>query len=356
MAIRTGVVGLRRGQGLLAVLAHHPAAEVVGICDRDADLLKAQAEAFRVPYRTQDFEAMLEWDLDLVVLATPAPLHAAQACAALEAGKHVLSEVPAVWTLEEGERLARTVERTGRKYMMAENVNWFPRTLAWKRAIEEGKLGTIFYAEAEYIHNCHGLMRNPDGSPTWRAFMPPIQYCTHSLGPLLAWTGDRCVSVCGRHTGCHLLPEFGTLDMEVGLMQTRSGAVFKVLCGFSLQREPAMHYYCLYGTKGMLESGRAEGLPDRGYFADEPASRGPAPDPVPPVERVAPPEAALGGHGDSEWFMIHDFLECILHDTPEPLDVYASLDMTLPGICAHLSAERGGVPVAVPDFRPTGAG
>jgi len=252
--------------------------------------------------------------------------------------------------------LARTVERTGRKYMMAENVNWFPRTLAWKRIIEEGKLGTIFYAEAEYIHNCHGLMRNPDGRPTWRAFMPPIQYCTHSLGPLLAWTGDRCVSVCGRHTGCHLLPEWGTLDMEVGIMQTRSGAVFKVLCGFSLQREPAMHYYCLYGTAGMLESGRAEGLPDRGYFANDPASYGPAPLQLPPVERAAPPAAALGGHGDSEWFMIHDFLECILQDTPEPLDVYASLDMTLPGICAHLSAEQGGTPVEVPDFRPASQG
>jgi hypothetical protein len=160
------------------------------------------------------------------------------------------------------------------------------------------------------------------------------------------------VAVSGRHTGCHLLPEFGTLDMEVGIMQTASGAVFKVLCGFSVQREPGMHYYCLYGTEGMLETGRAVGLPDRGYFANDPDSSGPAPDPVPPVERVAPPEARLGGHGDSEWFMVHDFLESVLHDTPEPIDVYASLDMTVPGLCAHLSAEQGGVPVAVPDYRP----
>ena len=352
MSIRVGLVGLRRGRGLLAVLSHHPAAEVIAVCDLNPETLGREAKTYDVPHRTPHFEDLLNFDLDLVVVATPPQFHVAQSCAALEAGCHVLSEVPAVETLAEGERLARTVERTGRKYMMAENVNWFPRTLAWKRALDEGRLGTIFYAEAEYIHNCHDLMRHPDGSPTWRAHMPPLHYCTHSLGPLLAWTGDRCVSVTGFHTGCHLLPEFGTLDLEVGLMQTASGAVFKVLCGFSIQREPALHYYCLYGTEGLLESGRAEGLPDCGFFASDPASRGPAPDPVPPWECAAPPEASLGGHGEAEWFMVHDFLESIRQGTPEPLDVYASLDMSLPGLCAHLSAERGGAPVEVPDFRP----
>ncbi|MDQ1300740.1 MAG: hypothetical protein QG637_660, partial [Chloroflexota bacterium] len=47
--------------------------------------------------------------------------HADQAVRALEAGKHVLSEVVAAATLDDCWRRVETVERTGRVYMLAEN-------------------------------------------------------------------------------------------------------------------------------------------------------------------------------------------------------------------------------------------
>ena len=59
-----------------------------------------------------------------------------------------------------------------------------------------------------------------------------------------------------------------------------------------------------------------------------------------------------GGHGTSEYFMVDDFVRCILDDTKPAIDVYEGLDYTAPGICAHLSAEQGGKAVEVPDFRP----
>ena len=65
----------------------------------------------------------------------------------------------------------------------------------------------------------------------------------------------------------------------------------------------------------------------------------------------APEAARLGGHGTSEWFMIEDFVRCILEDTRPRLDVYDAMDYTLPGICAHLSAEQGSEIVTVPDLR-----
>ncbi|MBI2298557.1 MAG: Gfo/Idh/MocA family oxidoreductase [Armatimonadetes bacterium] len=350
MAIKVGVAGLRRGCGPLAVLKHHPLAEVTAVADLNADTRERVGEQYDVPRRLASFDDLLDAGLDAVVIATPAPFHATQAVAALEAGLHVLSEVPAAWDLAEAEALARAAHRAKAGYMFAENVNYFDRTLAWQQFIDAGHLGTIFYGEAEYVHDCASLMRNPDGSPTWRAGMPPIQYCTHSLGPLLAWTHDRCTSATALHTGSHC-SDVGALDLEVGLFRTSSGAVFKVLCGFSLKREPGHHYYCVYGTRGMLESGRTGDSPDRGYLEDRAETIGPAPGVVPPLQRDAPPGAKLGGHGDSEWFMLDAWLRSIADGTPPPIDVDFGLDMTLPGICAHLSAELQGEPVAIPNSR-----
>ncbi len=40
--------------------------------------------------------------------------------------------------------------------------------------------------------------------------------------------------------------------------------------------------------------------------------------------------------------MFDAFIKSILDDTPPPIDIYKSLDYTLPGLCAHMSAEKGG--------------
>ena len=75
--------------------------------------------------------------------------------------------------------------------------------------------------------------------------------------------------------------------------------------------------------------------------------------PTPPVpgEGRLTTTAMAGGHGSSEWFMCEDFVRAILDDTTPAIDVFFGLDMTLPGICAHISAENGSEPVVVPDPR-----
>lgn len=347
--LKVGVAGVRRGSSLCMMFQHHPQTDLVAVCDIAPGRADAYAKEHNVPCHYEDYKEFIAHELDIVVVATPAPVHAEQSIAAMQAGKHVLSEVPAAYTLDECEQILRAVKSTGMTYMMGENCNYFPRTEAWKREVDNGRLGTIFYGEAEYIHCCMALMRDEQGNPTWRASLPPIHYCTHSLGPLMHITGDRVVSVSGLHTGSHYAPDLGSIDIEVGIMKTEQGAVFKILCGFSLCHEPGFHRYTLYGTKGFLDSQRCDWDCDKGHFPDE--APGMQRDPVDLTPREAPPEAALGGHGTSEYFMINDFVQAILTDTPPPIDIYTSLDMTAPGICAHLSAERGGERVDVPDWR-----
>ena len=199
--LKVGVVGLRRGWGLLHTFHNHRDAQVVAVCDQAAELRQKASDEFGIEAGYADFAKMLAAELDAIVVATPAPLHAGQSIAAIEAGAHVLSEVPAAWTLDECAALAATVRRTGRTYMMAENMNYFHYLQVWKERIKAGEIGDVFYAEAEYIHDCRTLMRDAAGELTWRASMPPIHYCPHSLGPVLDILDDRCMSVVGMATG-----------------------------------------------------------------------------------------------------------------------------------------------------------
>jgi predicted dehydrogenase len=223
---------------------------------------------------------------------------------------------------------------------------------AYKQIVDRGDLGEIMYAEGEYIHDLGSLAFDENGNKTWRASLPPIMYPTHDLGPILHIMEDRVVSAVGMHTGCRRRPEIGNIDMEVGLFKTAKGNVIKQLCGFSVAKEPAMHWFCLYGTKGQIESPRTPSGKHLLYVEGMPGLSSSIELPLSTSHQGAPAEAYLGGHGTSEYFMVDDFVRCILDDTKPAIDVYEGLDQTLPGICAHLSAEQGGVPVEVPDLRP----
>ncbi len=352
MKLQVGVAGLRRGGALFRVFKNRKDAEVVAVCDQDGARAEAFAREGGVGAHYDDYEKFLKHGMDAVVLATPLPLHATQGILALEAGRHVLSEVPAADSLEACGRIVQAVRRSGMKYMMAENSCYMAYLQSWKQMVADGRIGEVTYAEAEYIHNCRALMRAPDGGLTWRASMPPIFYCTHSLGPLLMLMEDRCVSATGLHTGCHVAPDLGAIDLEVGLFRTVKGRVIKILNGFSVAREPAFHYYVVYGSKGVLETGRpGDGEGTKAFFSDVPHLQGMVRLPLTTNHTGAPPEARAGGHGTTEFYMVEDFVRAIREDRTPPIDVYTAMDYSAPGLCAHLSAERGGVPVEVPDFR-----
>jgi predicted dehydrogenase len=267
----------------------------------------------------------------------------------LEAGKHVISEVPAVWSLEEAEQLLNAVRRSKSQYFFAENCCYWHFVEVWRDWVAEGELGRIIYAEAEYVHDCRRIMRDANGL-TWRATMPPIYYCTHSLGPLLKIMGGRFVSVTGLSTGVNVAPELSAIDLEVALLQHDSGAVVKLLCGFSIEREPAHHYFVVYGTQGCVEKSRFDNR-TMAHLKDSEEYRKMATTPF-TTNHPAPPEGATaGGHGTCEYFMLRDFLDALRDDHKPPIDIAQGLAMTLPGICAHRSAGQGGKMVEIPDLK-----
>lgn len=359
MSLRIGIAGLRRGGSFCGVFNARPDATVAAVCDVNQERARSFAESHSVPRWVTSFDDLLACDIDAVVVGTPAPLHAGHCTSALRAGKHVLSEVPAVYTLDEARDLARTVRETGQTYMFAENMNYMAFVQTFDRLVKDGKIGEAYYAEAEYIHDCRSLMAARDDGftpgaetgPTWRAAMRPIRYCTHSLGPVLQVLDDRIVSAVGMHTGERIGKPTGSVDMEVALFKTAKGNVIKVTCGFNVAREPSFHYFSIYGTEGVLESPRGGYQGFKAILNDIPHCTGMIDLPLSWSHPQMPPEASAGGHGTSEYFMVNDFVRAVIDGTKPAIDVHFGLDMTLPGICAVQSADQGSSAVPVPDSR-----
>ena len=108
--IKFGVVGLGRGKNVMTDILGADHVALCAICDRNpkkrADALahfEKQGEADLLCF--EDYDEMLKADIDAVYIATDAIYHVPFVIKALEAGKHVLSEIPAVNSLEEAKLL-----------------------------------------------------------------------------------------------------------------------------------------------------------------------------------------------------------------------------------------------------------
>lgn len=357
--IRIGVLGGTRGMDfVIRSLSGHPQAEVTAICEFYEPLLsrikgELDGRGMRLQYH-QDFAGMLAGDIDAVILANFANEHARYAVMALNAGKHVLSEVLPVQTMAEAVSLCEAVETSGKVYHYAENYCFFNQYFEMRRRYEAGDIGELVSAECDFINDCsfkwHLLTRGDRDH--WRNHVPSTFYCTHSIGPMLYISGSRPEYVIGMETP--LLPYMashgarsGSAAMEI--MKLENGAMAKSVNG-NLKR-PYLTRCRVIGTKGCMESD-SELL--RVYLEGERET-------VFSTEEYCPGVFHRDGRASDSWsyfehgsFCVTEFfIEAILGraDGKYGIGVYQALDMSLPGLLAYRSILRGGEPVRVPDFR-----
>jgi len=335
--LKVGILGLRRGIAHLHNFLNIDQAEVIGACDR-FEANRQQAEELLAPAGGQvvpEFEDLLAMEPDAVAIASNGKCQVEHACQAMEAGCHVLSEVPGADTEEELIRLRDTVERTGKTYMLGENSCFLDFLRYWRKWIVEGRFGPISMAEGEYLHYLPESLYAPDGSrlspteakaqgrtdckPIWRADQPPIQYLTHDLGL--------------------------RSDGQIALFHTAKGTLIRIMVTLNTRR-PGEHRYRLFGTEGSAEWFSYEDFCRR-FDRDREEREG--------WERIDIGTAALDdlsdGHGGTDIKVARYFTEAILADEPAPIDVYRGIEFALPGIIANRSAEMGGTQLAVPDLR-----
>jgi predicted dehydrogenase len=355
-----GLGGLGRGSAYGNLFNAHPRTQVSAICDINKNVLEEHRKYFGLS-NSQCFDNYDEFikraDVDIVVIGTPIPVHAEQSIKAMEAGKHVLCEVTMANNVKDCEMVVRTARKTGMKYMMAENYYYFHYIQEWRKMIKEGRLGRIFYAEAEYVHQIRDLLRDPKtGKLLWRANRPPIHYISHCLGPLLMLLNDRVVKATGSGKTNFIMSDVGVgaIDMQVAIFETAKGATIKVLRSQVAPREPPLVYYCIYGTKGFVENGRgahpyAQNV-SRGLLFIEGEDKIAREVDWYISDPSAPEEARRGGHGTSEYYLVRDFINAIETDTTPPIDAVKAADITLPGLIAHEAAMKGNIWLDVPHF------
>jgi len=136
---------------------------------------------------------------------------------------------------------------------------------------------------------------------------------------------------------------------EVAIFRTAKGRVIKFLAEFSLPR-PSHHWFVLMGTKGSIESPRGPASKHLLYVEGENMS-GWSEMAWDTKLLEGPREAWASGHGGADWHVARAFADCVIHDTPPPIDVYRAMDYTVPGICAVQSAQNDGEPADIPDLR-----
>ncbi|KAH7178688.1 hypothetical protein DER46DRAFT_655943 [Fusarium sp. MPI-SDFR-AT-0072] len=81
--------------------------------------------------------------VDLVVISTPPNNHFELTKAALEAGKHVLTEKPFVPTSAEADKLIEIAKKNGKLLIVYQNRRWDADFVTLKKTISEGTLGRI---------------------------------------------------------------------------------------------------------------------------------------------------------------------------------------------------------------------
>lgn len=124
-----------------------PGLTLHGVVSADAGKREAiAAEQHCRTYATLD-EALQDEAVDLVVLATPNSTHAAQAVAALQAGKHVLTDKVMCLDLAQCERMIAAAQRHDRLLTVFQNRRLDGDFLTLQGLIQAGELGDVRWLE-----------------------------------------------------------------------------------------------------------------------------------------------------------------------------------------------------------------
>lgn len=377
--IRISVVGLgHRALGWIHLLQRLPGYRIVSVCDPIEALLEPALAALddRTDVRatTKYEEVLADEGVDAVALCVRCREQGALAAMALEAGKHVNSEVPAAHTLEDCWRIVLAAERSGKVYQLAEQTRYWGFVDAWRQIVAEGQIGRVTFCEGQYIgyygtrvffqdplsgHRCEidELAQYPQAQPTWLQQMPPIHYLPHELSPMLKVLDDRVIEVACMSTGSpsYAHPEVSSPDIQVALMKTQKDAVLRMATGFTqpVSHARGHHWYHVMGTGGSIEWNRSGRERPKMWRADGQMHDMAEMDWR--FERTdAPAEARASGHGDADYYVHAAFRDAVLGRAPVAFDVYGAMDTAAPAILAAEAIEARQT-LSVPDFRPSAA-
>ena len=101
--------------------------------------------------------------VDFVSIATPNFTHCEIACAAMEAGFHVVCDKPMTTNMDDAAGMVDMVRKTGRVFALTHNYSGYPLMRQAREMIASGELGDIIAVRATYVQGwMHGMEPGAD--------------------------------------------------------------------------------------------------------------------------------------------------------------------------------------------------
>ncbi|WP_375174975.1 Gfo/Idh/MocA family oxidoreductase [Pseudooceanicola sp.] len=221
-----GAFGLKH----LDALAQIEEAEVTSVMGPTKAKIEGLAQDRGIPHAATTLEECLARDdVDAVILSTPTQLHAEQALACMDAGKHVLIEIPMADSLADSRAIVAKQEETGLT-AMAGQVRRFNPSHQWIRnKIDAGELKVQQMDVQTYFFRRTNT--NAKGEPrSWTDHLLWHHAC-HTVDLFQYQTGGQAVEAFGLQGPPH--PDLGiAMDMAIG-MKAADGAICTLSLSFN---------------------------------------------------------------------------------------------------------------------------
>ena len=394
--VRVGFIGLgMRGPSAVERFTHLEGVEIKAICDLHPERVeKSQAilKKAGLPEATTYTGSEEAWkelcdrpDIDLVYIATDWARHAPMMIYAMQKGKHVACEVPAVTSLQEAWDVVNTAERTQRHCMMLENCVYDFFELTTLNMAQQGLFGEVLSAKGAYIHNLEPFWKYYEGN--WRLKFNQEHrgdvYATHGLGPA-CWVlnihrGDRMEYLTSMDVPATSLPRFMKQKMGIENPIVKNGEMTQTLIKTALGKtiyiehnvtsyRPYDRMYQVIGSDGFANKYPVEGyalrpteqnlkavpnhedLKSHDFVSEATKTELMNKYQHPIQKEIAEKAKQVGGHGGMDFIMDYRLIYCLRNGLPLDMDVYDLAEWSTMGELTRLSLEHQSAPVAMPDF------
>jgi len=180
------------GEKHLDGLKYIDGAEVVAVVSRRAEQAAEVASKYGVKFSTTTLEEVLQRDdVDAVILCTPTQMHAAQAIACMDAGKHVQIEIPLADNLADSKAVMDKQKQTGLTCMVGHTRRFNPshqhvhnKIVAGEFNIQQMDVQTYFFRRRNM--NAKGEPRSWTDHLLWHHAAHTVDLFAYQAGPIVA--------------------------------------------------------------------------------------------------------------------------------------------------------------------------
>jgi UDP-2-acetamido-3-amino-2,3-dideoxy-glucuronate N-acetyltransferase len=165
--VKVGVIGAGYW-GVNLIRVAHELGILESVCDANEAALANIALAYPDTGLELDIVSLLERDIDAVIIAAPAPLHAELALEAIAAGKHVFVEKPLAMSEEEAATVVQAARAGGRTLFVGHVLLYHPAVQRMIGLIREGAIGDVRHVRSRRLS--WGKLRAQEN--VWWSFAP----------------------------------------------------------------------------------------------------------------------------------------------------------------------------------------